>query len=130
MFTDPFIYHAAGAWLKPHKDPYHQQVAPAIADPTIVSKLAEACVITHYRRHYPTYYIKAAGEVDIAYVDENRFHPVEIKWTNQIRPNDLKQIARYPNGRILTKARQSKMIQNISTESLPLSLLRLSSKSR
>jgi predicted AAA+ superfamily ATPase len=129
MFTDPFIYHAAGAWLKPHKDPYHHYVTPAVEDPTIAARLAEACVITHYRRYYPTYYIKAAGEVDIAYVDENRFHPVEIKWTNQIRPNDLKQIARYPNGRILTKARQSIVIQNTPTEHLPLSLLRLSSKS-
>ena len=62
---------------------------------------------------------KAADEVDIAYVDENRFHPVEIKWTNQIRPNDLKQIARYPNDRILTKARQGRVIQNILTEFLP-----------
>jgi predicted AAA+ superfamily ATPase len=23
MFTDPFIFHAASAWLKPHEDPYH-----------------------------------------------------------------------------------------------------------
>jgi predicted AAA+ superfamily ATPase len=126
MFTDPFIYHAAGAWLNPDKDPYHHQVAPAVSDPKIAAKLAEACAITHYRRYYPTYYIKAAGEVDIAYVDQNRFHPIEIKWTHQIRPKNLKQIVRYPNGRILTKARQSGNIQNIPTEPLPLSLLRLS----
>jgi predicted AAA+ superfamily ATPase len=129
MFTDPFIYHAASAWLKPRKDPYHHHVTPAVADPSVVAKLTEACVITHYRRYYPTYYIKAAGEVDIAYVDENRFHPVEIKWTSQIRSNDLKQIARYPNGRILTKARQSRVIKSTPTEPLPLALLRLSSKS-
>lgn len=125
MFTDPFIFHAVRAWLKPDSDPYRNQVSPAVSDPDVAAGLVEACAVTHYRRYYPTYYIKAAGEVDIAYVHQNRFHPVEIKWTRQIRPKSLKQILRYDNGRILTRSRQRGEIQGVPTEPLPLSLLRL-----
>jgi uncharacterized protein len=125
MFTDPFIFHAARAWLSPNEDPYARQLVPVLLDPEITAKLAEACVVTHFRRFYPTYYIKAAGEIDIAYVDHNRFFPIEIKWTHQIRPKDLKQIIRYPNGRIWTRTRHRGDIQGIPTEPLPLALLRL-----
>ena len=127
MFADPFIFHAVNAWLTPHKDPYSQQVKPIISDPDWAARLAEACVVTHYRRYYPTYYIKAEGEVDVAYVDQNRFWPLEVKWTRQLRPKDLKQIAKYPNGRILTRSRQRGHILGIPTEPLPLAMLRLGS---
>jgi predicted AAA+ superfamily ATPase len=127
MFADPFIFHAVKAWLKPGKDPYSQQVAPVISDPNWAARLAEACVATHYRRYFPTYYIKAEGEVDIAYVDQNRFWPLEIKWTKQLRPKDLKQIAKYPNSRILSRSRYRGEILGIPVEPLPLAMLRLSS---
>ena len=41
-----------------------------------ISKLVEACVVSHYRRYYETMYIKAKGEVDIAYIDRKKFWPV------------------------------------------------------
>lgn len=125
MFTDPFIFHSVRAWLKPSQDPYGQQIKPVLSDKDWMAKLSEVCVITHYRRHYPTYYIKAEGEIDMAYVDRNCFWPVEIKWTKQLRPKDLKQTAKYPNSRILTRSRQKGMILGIPTEPLPLALLRL-----
>lgn len=125
MFADPFIFHAARAWLTTHKDPYSRQVKPILSDPDWAARLAEACVVTQYRRYYPTYYIKAKGEVDVAYVDQNRFWPLEIKWTGQLRPKDLKQIAKYPNGRILTRLRHRGEILGIPTEPLPLAMLRL-----
>lgn len=125
MFTDPFIFHSARAWLKPDGDPHKQQVDPIISDPVWMARLAEACAVTHYRRYYPTYYIKAKGEVDIAYVDQNRFWPIEVKWTRQLRPKDLKQIAKYANGRILTRTDQKGKIQGIPSEPLPLALFRL-----
>ena len=128
IFSDPFIFHAVRAWLRSSKDPYKQQVVPLMSDPAWVSKLVEACVIGHYRRYFPTYYIKAEGEVDIAYVDRNRFWPVEIKWSRQLRPKDLKQIAKYPNSRILSKALQSGAIQGVPVEPLPLALFRFGLK--
>jgi predicted AAA+ superfamily ATPase len=74
---------------------------------------------------FSTFYIKAMGEIDIAYVYENRFWPVEIKWTRQIRPKQLKQIAKYPNGKILTQSSVSGEMNGVPTEPLPLALLRL-----
>jgi len=53
--------------------------------PEWTGKLVEGNLGTHYRRYYPTFYIKAEGEVDLAYIDRNRFHPVEVKWTGQAR---------------------------------------------
>lgn len=128
MFSDPFIFHAVRAWLSTSKDPYKQQVMPLMSDPDWVSKLVEACVVGHYQRYFPTYYIKAEGEVDIAYVDQNRFWPVEIKWSRQLRPKDLKQIAKYPNSRILSKGLQSGVIRGVPVEPLPLTLFRLGLK--
>jgi len=125
MFADPFIFHAISAWLKPGEDPYEQHVKPALSDTNWMARLTEACAVTHYRRHYPTYYIKAKGEIDIAYVDQNRFWPLEIKWTKQLRPKELKQISKYPNSRILTRSREKGLILGIPTQPLPLTLFRL-----
>jgi predicted AAA+ superfamily ATPase len=128
IFTDPFIFHALRAWLYPVKDPYENQMKLVANDPELSSELVEACVTSHYRRFYPTYYIKAEGEVDIAYVYDNRFWPVEVKWTNQLRPKDLKQVSKYSNSKILTKSMQEGSIQNVETEPLPVALWNLGYK--
>jgi hypothetical protein len=87
--------------------------------------VAEACAVAHYHRAYLTYYIKAEGEVDIAYVENGRFWPIEIKWTGQIRPKDVKQIAQYPNGIICGRHSLASSINGIPVEPLPLNLFRL-----
>lgn len=125
IFTDPFIFHSVRAWLFPVQNVYEQHVVSALSDPIWSSRLVEGCATSLYRRYYRTYYIKANGEVDIAYVDGNQFHPIEIKWSGQLRPKDLKQISKYPTGQILSKSRQYGNILGIPTEPLPLSLLRL-----
>ena len=129
MFTDPFIFHAVRSWLTPVGDPYRDQVRPIFSDPEWTGRLVEATVVTHYRRYYPTFYIKAEGEVDLAYVAQNRFWPVEVKWTGQIRPKDLKQIAKYSDGRILTQSKQSGHILGVPTEPLPRACLLYTSPS-
>jgi uncharacterized protein len=125
MFTDPFILHAVNAWLNPVKDPFTERLRPFLDSPEDCGKLVEACVVGLYRRRFPTYYIKARGEVDVAYVDGKGFHPIEIKWNGQLRPGDLKQIGKYPNSLILTKTRTPGRIMRITTEPLPLHLFRL-----
>jgi uncharacterized protein len=126
MFTDPFIFHAIRAWLWPKNNPFAEQVLPTLEkDPKLTAGLVEAIVISLYRRHFPTYYIKAAGEVDLAYIKNDRFWPIEIKWTNQTRAKDLQQIAKYKNGIILTKSRQFGEINGVKTMPLPLKLLEL-----
>lgn len=125
MFTDPFIYHAVSYWLKSVQKPYENQIIPAIDNPEIVSTLVEACVTSHYRRFYPTFYIKGEGEVDIAYIKGERFWPVEVKWTQQLHKSDLKQLAKYPNGIVLTKKKERDFLDTFSTIPLPLALYNL-----
>ena len=52
---------------------------------------------------------------------------VGVKWTRQLRAKDLKQIVKYPNGRILTRSRHCAEILGIPTEPLPLAMLCLGS---
>jgi predicted AAA+ superfamily ATPase len=125
VFTDPFIFHAVNFWVNPVDDPFSTQLKPVLADQQWSSKLTEACTVSHYRRKFPTFYVKAKGEVDVAYVDKKRLWPVDIKWARQLRPKQIKQITKYPNGRILTKSKVKGEIQGIPTEPLPLTLLRL-----
>ena len=123
MFSDPFILHAVRAWLEPHDDPFEHQILAATQDPAWASRIVEATVASHLHRFHPTYYIKAQGEVDVAYVRGGRFWPVEIKWTSQLRPKALKQIARYGNGAIWSKERRPGAINGVSTFPLPIQLL-------
>ena len=124
-FCDPFILHAVRAWLEPSSDPFKNQILVAPQDPVWASQIVEACVASHFKRLFPTYYIKAQGEVDIAYVHDGRFWPVEIKWTNQLRPKTLKQIARYDNGAIWSKSRHVGEIEGVEVRPLPIELLRV-----
>ena len=124
-FCDPFIFHAVQSWLHEAQDPFAAQVRPLLADPERTGPLVEACAVAHYSRRYPTYYIKGEGEVDIAYVKDGRFWPVEIKWTGQLRPKTLKQISKYANSRILARRSAPASIGDIPVEFLPQALLRL-----
>ena len=125
MFCDPFIFHAMRAWIDPVKDAYQQQILPILTNSKGCSDLIEACVVTHFRRFFPTYYIKAEGEVDVAYVHQRKFCPVEVKWTEQLRSNDLKQICKYTNGNIYAKTDEVTQFQTIPVLPLPLALMQI-----
>jgi predicted AAA+ superfamily ATPase len=122
-FTDPFIFHCINAWLNPSANPF-ERIMENTSALQISSLLAESAVANHIKRSYPCYYIKSAGEVDVAYVADDKLHPVEVKWTNQIRPGELKQIRKYPNGLIVGKHKQKGEIDSIPYCPLPLYLLR------
>jgi len=117
FFSDPFVYHALRLWLEPTYNSLE-----ALKDPSILSSLVETIVINHIRRIYPTYYIKAEGEVDLAYVTKETFFPIEIKWTQQIRPQDLKQIKKYANGQIWARVREPYQIDRTPILPLPKAL--------
>jgi predicted AAA+ superfamily ATPase len=117
FFTDPFIYHATRSWLKPSSS-----LGNNLAEAHTLSALVETCVISHIRRKYTTYFIKAAGEVDVAYLKDEKFYPIEVKWTNQIRPGDLKQTLKYPNAVIWSKQKTHSKIQHLDVIPLPLAL--------
>ena len=121
-FTDPFIQHAVSNWLVPSSDPYHDCILPAVSGSESSSKLVESVAVSHVARKYPTYYIKAAGEVDIAWVEGRRFFPVEIKWTNQLRSKDLAQVSKYRNSQIWARQYQAGTAGSIPVEPLPIAL--------
>lgn len=114
-FRDPFICRALQDWLAAEK-----REEPSVDEATLV----EGIVATHISRLFPTFYIKAAGEVDVAYVQEDRFLPVEVKWSNQTRPKDLKQIAKYENGMIWRRQRSEEQVSGVPCRFLPLALYR------
>ena len=124
MISDPFVLHAVRSWLEPAADPYAERTLPLLADPEWAGRLAELCADVHHARLHPTFYIKAEGEVDVAYVDKGRFWPLEVKWTGQVRPGDLKQLRKYPNGGLLSRE-AAPTLHGIRNELLPLHLLRL-----
>ncbi|MFA6038359.1 MAG: ATP-binding protein [Legionellales bacterium] len=125
MFCDPFIYHALRAWIHPDAEPFVHQIFPAVKDSELCSHLVESCVITHFRRFFPTYYIKAEGEVDIAYIHQEKFWPVEVKWTQQLRSNDLKQIKKYKNSVIYAKVNDDSFINEVPVVPLPIALMNI-----
>jgi len=124
-FSDPFIRHALSSWLQPSDDPWSQHVTSAVEDPDVAGVLVESCAASHFARHYPTYYIKGAGEVDIAYVEGKRFHPIEVKWAGQVRPGDLKQLSKYSHGVVATRLGARGSLMGVRSEMVPLLLLRL-----
>ncbi|MDQ2994083.1 MAG: ATP-binding protein [Pseudomonadota bacterium] len=125
MFTDPFIYHALNFWIHPSDNPFQDQIIPSIENAELCSKLVESVVATHLQRKYPTFYIKAEGEVDVAYVKDKKFWPIEVKWTKQLRHNELKQIRKYPNARIFAIVNRITTTMDISTIPIPLAMLDL-----
>jgi predicted AAA+ superfamily ATPase len=122
-FMDPFIFHALRAWLLPSADPYQTQVLPALNNKVICTQLVKACVATHFNRYYPTYYIKSTGEIDIAYVRQKHFWPVQVQWEDELRAKDIKQMSKYPNSLILSKTQKYTELKGIPTIPLPLALL-------
>lgn len=125
MFADPFVFHAIFRYLNPIETSSQNHILTMLKDPELSARLVEACVVTHYRRFYPTYYIKAEGEVDIAYIHQNKFWPVEVKWTRQIHPKDIKQIKKYRSGLILSARAEPSLIWDIPNLPLPLQLFYL-----
>jgi predicted AAA+ superfamily ATPase len=65
--------------------------------------------VTQVKRFYQTFYIKGKYEVDVAYIHNQRFWPVEVKWTNQIHTQDLKGIRKYKNGVVLSKNKEGSL---------------------
>ena len=101
-FQDPFIYHTAEHMLGTCR----RDAQPA---------LAETAAVMHYARlHDPSFYIKGdKGEVDIAYVRNRRIFPVEVKWTRNVRPEELKQILSYSNGLVLGRVKETRTLMGI-----------------
>ncbi|MDQ7010177.1 MAG: hypothetical protein Q9M29_00005, partial [Mariprofundaceae bacterium] len=126
MFADPFIFHAARAWLKHSGDPYAGQIRPTLDDAEWQGRLIEAMVATRFSRLRPTCYIKTEkGEVDVATVRDGRVQAIEVKWTSQLRAKDLKVIGRMNHGKVWANVAQAHETNGITIEPLPQALYSL-----
>ena len=115
-FADPFIAAVVERWLV--RERY-------VTTSLLESQKVESIVASHFQRRFPTFYIKADGEVDVVYVQDARFYPVEVKWANQVRARDLKQIVKYPEAKLLNKQHNASTVSKIPTSPLPLALIEL-----
>ena len=116
-FADPFIHRSIRRYLgleDLHADP-HGALALEL----------EASVLGHLRRAFPTYYVKARGEIDAAYVAGGRLWPIEVKWTRSLRPADLDTIARYPGGLVAGRVRNRRLVAGVPVLPAPVVLLRI-----
>ena len=103
-FTDPFIQRTIFHWLK--REGY---ITASPSEPGLV----EACVASHCHRLGSTYYFKGQGEVDVIWFRKNVLQSIEIKWSNQLRPSDLKMLKQFKNAIILGKGSAVGMIDDI-----------------
>jgi predicted AAA+ superfamily ATPase len=116
-FRDPFIHHAVSNYVDPTTS--FVEIEKALKRPEFSSSFVETVAVDHCKRWSTTFYIKGAkGEIDIALIQNKRFYPIEVKWRESFRAEDLKQIKQYKNGIILTPKAQSRVIG--STLALPL----------
>lgn len=103
-FFDPFIQRTVYQWLV--SEGYLNSL-------DLESTLVEASVASHCYRFGKTFYFKGQGEVDVIRLVGKTFQAIEIKWSNQLRPNDLKTLKQFKNGLILGKAPQVGSIDDI-----------------
>jgi predicted AAA+ superfamily ATPase len=111
IFTDPFIARAVAGYVN--------------EPPPDDASLVESVVISHCRRNWPTYYIKNKGEIDCAYVRDNRSMPVEVKWTSRIRREHLIMASRYQGCILAAKVDRVLTVENIPVVPIPFFLLRI-----
>ncbi len=117
-FFDPFILDTIERWLARER---------ILAPRDTASLKAESIVASHYFRCQPTYYLKAAGEIDVVVVTGRAFVTLEVKWSEQLRNQDLKQLAKYKHSAVLTRNFSEGSINSLPTIPLPLFLMRHSS---
>lgn len=104
-FIDPFIYRTLHNWLQ--KEGYVNMLESE-------SIIVEACVASHCYRLGKTFYFKGQGEVDVIWLRDKKINAIEVKWTNQVRPNDLKTLKHFKNSIILCKGIREGMENDIT----------------
>jgi hypothetical protein len=119
-FADPFVSHTVVDLL------YQERMIAASL--ITEAQRVEATVAAHDRRRSPTYYIKAAGEIDVVVVTRVSFVPIEVKWSGQIRQRDLKQLKKYSGALIVGQGASTGEIDTIPVYPLPLFLVKYPSE--
>lgn len=122
-FSDPFIAHALLSWARDEENPWTAALKTSAMEGPRKQELAEGCLSSLMRRRFRTCYIKAEGEVDIAILQDKGFLPVEIKWTEDLKRSELKQILKYKSGIVGYKGDRFGSFEQLAV--IPASILAL-----
>lgn len=119
-FNDPFIFHSLHGWAKGKADFFELSEEVVGSSGDLKNALIEGTIAALFERRWPTYYIKAEGEVDIAIIKGNRFFPVEVKNSVTFRPGEIKQIIKYKNGIIANAGEQIMPFKHLILVPIPV----------
>lgn len=93
-FVDPFIRRAIQAWLT------REGYSISMTDESLV---VESVVASHCHRYGRAFYFKGQGEIDVIHIFNENVTAIEVKWTNQSRPVDLKTLKQFYKALVVTK---------------------------
>lgn len=117
FFSDPFVHRAVRAFVG------REEVPPG-SDAQLQRDL-EAVMACHRARAGAVFYLKGKGEVDLAFYAGRALQLVEVKWTAQLRPEELKEIRRRGHGLIAARVPQRAEVDGIAVLPAAVVLLRL-----
>jgi predicted AAA+ superfamily ATPase len=117
FFADPFIHRALLAWLG-------RPDGALPADERLQRDL-EGTFAAHVARRGEVFYLKGHGEVDVAWLEQRRIQAIEVKWSRQLRPEELKEIRRRGRGVIAARVDTAGTLDGIPVAPAALVLLRL-----
>lgn len=121
FFADPFIHRAALAWLGGDDR--------LDADARLRRDL-EGTFAAHVARFTTAYYIKGAGEIDVAWLDGRELELVEVKWSSQLRSEELKEIRRRNHGLVAARVPRTSSFDGVLVQPAAVVLLRLARRTK
>ncbi len=119
-FADPFIHRAVLSWLGEDD---------LLASDARLQRDLEGVFAAHVARIGEAFYIKADGEIDVAFYAQRELQLVEVKWTSQVRPEELKEIRRRGRGLIAARVTRSVDYEGLPVLPAAVVLLRLAARS-
>jgi hypothetical protein len=117
FFADPFIHRALLHWLGRPDD--------AMGSDERLQRDLEGTFAAHVARRGEVYYVKGRGEIDVAWLDGRRVQALEVKWSKQVRPEELKELRRRGKGILAARVESAGDLEGIPVLPAPLVLLRL-----
>jgi predicted AAA+ superfamily ATPase len=119
-FADPFVHRAVLSWLGEDD---------ALESDARLQRDLEGVFAAHVGRAGDVFYIKGDGEIDVAFYEQRHLHLVEVKWTAQLRPEELKEIRRRGRGTIAARVARSVTYEGLPVLPAAVVLLRLAARS-
>lgn len=120
FFADPFIHRAALAWLGGDD---------RLDSDARLQRDLEGVFAAHVARFTDAFYVKGHGEIDVAWLERRRLQCLEVKWSTQLRPEELKEIRRRGHGLIAARVARAAVFDGIPVLPAAIVLLRLAARS-